>query len=232
MTEARRTAPWSLGRVDSLQGLPYHHETLVEPIPDHPTVVLVERAQADDATALNQLFARFLPRVRRIVAVRLHCTSRDLLDLDDVVQDSMVDAFRGLSKFDIESDGKLCAWLSKIVENRIRMTLRSAKAKKRGGGAVRRFSDASGSFRESAVPGGGATPSQNAQGGELGDRIEDNLQLLTERQREVIVHRFFCDMSYDEVAEAMGLDGPDSARAIYSRALRALGSRIGSDTAD
>lgn len=141
----------------------------------------------------------------------------------------MIDAFRGLATFDLESDGKLCAWLAKIVENRIRMALREGRAQKRGGGQVQRFADAAETFHASAVGGSDATPSQNAAGAELGDRLEQNIHRLPERQREVIIHRFFCDMSYEEISEEMELSGANAARSLFSKALKSLGSRIEQD---
>ncbi len=193
---------------------------------DQPTIVLVERAQSDDSAAVEQLFARFLPRVRRVVAIRLGQTREQFLDVDDLAQEAMIDAFRGLSKFDVKSDGKLCNWLAKLVENRIRSTLREGRAQKRGGGDVKRFADAAQSVAASALRGHDATPSQNAVGSELQDRIEEHIHSLRERYREVILHRLFCDMAYDDIAEEMGLAGANVARSLYSKALDELGSLL------
>ncbi len=175
---------------------------------------------------MESLFERFLPRVRRIVAIRLGRSRDDLLEFDDIAQEVMVDAFRGLGTIDLESDPKLTGWLTKIVENRIRMTLREGRAVKRGGGNVKRFGDAAETFRVSALPGADATPSQNAVGAEAQAHMDARLQQLSERQREAVIHRFHCGMSYEEMAEEMGLAGAAAARSLYSKALRALGDGI------
>ncbi len=67
------------------------------PSPLDDTLRLVARAQDEDPEALQVLFVRYLPRVRRIAALRLGHRSRSLYDFDDVLQEAMVDAFRGLS---------------------------------------------------------------------------------------------------------------------------------------
>ncbi len=186
------------------------------------TIHLVLRAQDDDEAAREALFSRFWPRVRRIVALRLGKNPRERLDTDDITQEALMDAFRGLSTLDIGSDGKLTAWLARIVENRIRMTLRSSQAQKRGEGAERRFADSAETIRVSRLPGDDATPSQFAMNRESHDRIADSLLLVPERYREVIIHRYICEMSYAEIAEELGFANADAARAMYSKALREL----------
>src|SRR3954468_19823323 len=49
------------------------------------TFDLVERAKSGDGDALNQLFARYLPSLRRWASGRLPRWSRDLMDTDDLV---------------------------------------------------------------------------------------------------------------------------------------------------
>ncbi|MCA8948453.1 MAG: sigma-70 family RNA polymerase sigma factor [Planctomycetes bacterium] len=200
------------------------------PLPDHPedlpTLVLIERAQSEDGTAMERLFERFLPRVRRIAAIRLGRTARDVHDIDDLVQEALLDAFRGLQNFDTCSDGRLLGWLGKIVENRLRSTLRQDNRQKRGGERVRRFADASQTFGPSKFAAAGPSPSQNAVGAEMDARISGMIHELPEQQREIIILRLYCQLSYDEVAEELGLSGPDTARALYSRGLRALGTRV------
>ncbi|HEX5054110.1 MAG TPA: sigma-70 family RNA polymerase sigma factor [Planctomycetota bacterium] len=191
------------------------------------TLHLVARAQAEDETALHALFERYLPRVRRIAALRLGKRPNDVLDIDDITQEALADAFQRLDRFDVDSDGKFCNWLATIVENRIRMTLRSGRAHKRGGGRLQRFGDAAESVHASHLPGDEPTPSQHARGAELGEQMERALLELPERYREIIIHRYYCQMEYAEIAPLTGLANADAVRAVYSRALRELRARLG-----
>lgn len=188
--------------------------------------MLVARAQRDDFAAMQELFERFLPRVRRIAAIRLGRSGRALQEVDDLVQESLFDAFRGLENFDTKSDGQLLGWLGKIVENRLRATLRHGRAQKRGGDRVQRFADFSQACGPSRFADANATPSQNAMGTEMQARISEKVHELPEQQRELIILRLYCELSYDEIAAELQLGGADSARALFSRALRALGSMV------
>ncbi len=193
------------------------------------TIALVARAQHDDVEARELLFARYLPRVRRIAAVRLGRTSLQLFEVDDLVQESMVDALRGLQSFRLDSDGRFCNWLARIVENRIRKQLRFVAARKRGGGQVQRFADADDSVHDSALQGAEPTPSMKLRGVEAEQRVEEALLDMPDRSRDLLVQRLFAEMSYDEIAAEMDLASPDSARALFSKALRELGQRMKSE---
>lgn len=180
---------------------------------------LVQAAQSGDDAALEDLFARYLPRVRRIVAGRMQATLRELADVEDVVQDTLLDAFRGLRGFDYASTGAFCNWLARSVQNKLSDRGRRTMAAKRGGGRVRRFADqADLSFAESIFPDNGPTPSEVAVGDEENARVERAMLLLGDRYREVINLRVWCGMSHAEVAETMGLTNENTANALFLRA--------------
>lgn len=90
------------------------HLAPVAPIQDEAT--LVERAQAGDQSAWVALYRIHSPRVAR-VAYRLLGSDGDL---DDVVQDTFVEGFRGLRRLDDPS--KLGAFLVTIAARRVRRT--------------------------------------------------------------------------------------------------------------
>lgn len=191
-------------------------------IPLHQTIVLVGRAQKDDAAALDELFRRYLPRVRSLVVLRLGNQQHALLDIDDVTQDVVADAIRGLSSFTMKSEGGFLNWLSQVVVNRIRMTLREGRAQRRGAGNVRRFADADHSIHDSHMPGAEPSPSSHVARSEAQDQIAAAMHRLPERQREILIQRIHCHMGYDEIAESMGFPNADVARTNYSRSLQRL----------
>lgn len=194
------------------------------------TLILVERAQQDDATAVQELFARYLPRVRRIAALRLGKTTKELVDVDDLTQEVILTALRKLDLFDVRSDGRFCNWLAKIAENQIRMELRARGAQKRGGGREQRMGDLGSGVGDSRFGSPEATPSQHAIGAETNQAIERALLEMPERHREAIIQRSFCALDYDEIAELLELGSSDSARAVYSRALKELERRVQGDS--
>src|ERR1700693_4175652 len=83
------------------------------------SVDLLAKAQSGDEEALNQLLARYLPRLRRWASGRLPSAARTMLDTGDLVQDAVIRALRHLETLEIRSDGALQAYLRQAVNNRI-----------------------------------------------------------------------------------------------------------------
>ena len=74
-------------------------------------VELIARCRRDERSAQDELYLRF----RRQVAGNLYRVIGDRSDLDDLVQEVFVIAFRGLDKF--RGDAKLSTWLYRICVN-------------------------------------------------------------------------------------------------------------------
>lgn len=179
-------------------------------------------AQTGDREALDALFARYLPRVRAMVAARMGRTVRQLADVDDLVQETLQDALLGLYQIDQRSEGLFAHWLSRCVENNVRDRVRRERAGKRGGGGVVKFADLEQSLSASLFPGHDLAVSQVLHGRELEDRIEQALLQLGARYREVIVLRARCGLSFAEVAAAMTLPSENTANVLFLRARQRL----------
>jgi len=72
---------------------------------------LVARCRAGERTAHDEFYQRF----RRLVAANLYRVMGDANELDDLVQDVFVIAFRGLDSF--RGDARLTTWLYRICVN-------------------------------------------------------------------------------------------------------------------
>lgn len=72
---------------------------------------LIARCRRDDRAAQDELYHRF----RRQVAGNLYRVLGDRTDLDDLVQEVFVIAFRGLDRF--RGDARLSTWLYRICVN-------------------------------------------------------------------------------------------------------------------
>src|SRR3954467_6727061 len=72
---------------------------------------LIRRCRADERGAHDELYHRF----RRQVAGNLYRVLGDRTDLDDLVQEVFVIAFRGLDKF--RGDARLSTWLYRVCVN-------------------------------------------------------------------------------------------------------------------
>jgi RNA polymerase sigma-70 factor (ECF subfamily) len=187
----------------------------------------VRAARAGDRAALNTLFARYLPWVLDTVALRLGRRRQDIGGIEDLVQESLLDAFRSIDRFQERSEGSFRHWLARIVENNVRDQERRRRAQKRGSGNEQVFRDVFESTIEApGVSGREATPSQVAGQHENAALVESALLQLPARTREVLILRDRCDMAFDEVAATMGLGSAESARTTYRRALQAFAAAL------
>ncbi|MEQ8765924.1 MAG: RNA polymerase sigma factor [Planctomycetota bacterium] len=183
------------------------------------TLHLVSAAQGGDSRALNDLFLRYLPWTRQVVALRLGRRQHECADLEDIVQESLLDAFQSLDRLDQTSEASFRHWLGRLAHNNVLDHLRRQKAKKRGGGKVKSLGELGHTtLSDSVFAGPGATPSQHAVGHELETQLEEVLLTLEERDREIIIQRRLSGLSYRDIAKELGLDNEATARSVFSRA--------------
>jgi RNA polymerase sigma-70 factor, ECF subfamily len=178
------------------------------------TYELVERAKSGDDEALNRLFARYLPSLRRWASGRLPRWSRDLMDTDDLVQETVIRAVKRIDRFESRHEGALQAYLRQAIVNRIRDEVRRAKRSPMPSALDENAADA------------GASPLEEAIGGEALECYEAALTRLRPEEREAIVARVEMDGSYQEVATALGKPSADAARMAISRALLRLAQEM------
>jgi RNA polymerase sigma-70 factor (ECF subfamily) len=176
--------------------------------PDYEaSVILLERARGGDKRALERLCDRYLPRLRRWASGRLPAAARDLIDTNDLAQETLVRVLQRLEVGELRSSFAFNAYLRQALLNRI---LDEVRRSKRRPGAVE-ISD------EHQDP--GASPLEEAIGKDVAERYEAALQRLTPDEREAVIARIEMGQSYDEVAEALGKPSADAARMAVSRAL-------------
>jgi RNA polymerase sigma-70 factor (ECF subfamily) len=225
-------APWvirpypsetvALRKSEHLVQIPYHS---FAPMPDpeatwDSTLTLLTRARNGDAQALDDLFARYLPGLRRWASGRLPRWARDLADTPDVVQEVLLETFKRIEGFDCRGEGALRAYLRQAVMNRIREELRRANRR-----PVRVELD------ESLID-AGLSPLEAAVGAEVVERYEAALQQFSEGDRELIIARVEMGLTYAELAAATGKPSADAARMAVGRALLKLSEVLGGDDAD
>jgi RNA polymerase sigma-70 factor (ECF subfamily) len=181
------------------------------------TLDLLARAREGDREALDQLFARHIPLLRRWASGRLPRWARDIADTPDLVQETAFQTFTHLETFEPRGDGALQAYLRQALVNRIRNELRRA--------AVRPPPKA----LDSAVPADDTSPYEAAIARETSERYEAGLVQLKPEEREAIITRVEFGMSYAEVAEALGKPSADAARMTVVRALVKLAKSMNRD---
>src|SRR5262249_3057994 len=94
------------------------------PLDPDTTIELLTRVRAGDLSARDRLIARCLPSLRRWARGRLPTFARDVLDTDDLVQETVVAALGRLDRFEARREGALQAYLRQALANRIKDVIR------------------------------------------------------------------------------------------------------------
>ena len=168
---------------------------------------LLELAQNGDEAALNVLATRWLPRLRRWASGRIPPWARDLAETEDLVQETLFQAFRRLNGFEVRGEGALQAYLRQAVMNRIRMEIRRAGRRP----ATEDLPDTA----QSVDP----SPLELAVGSEVVDRYEAALARLKPVDREAVIGKVEMGLSNEELADALGKPSANAARMAVERAL-------------
>ena len=171
------------------------------------TLTLLARAREGDEQALNDLFARYLPVLRRWASGRLPRWARDLADTPDLVQETLLRTFKKIDRFDQRGEGAFQAYLRQAVMNRIRDELRSARRRP------------SGVAIDAELATEAPSPLEAAIGAEALDRYDAALEMISEDDRELIVGRLELGLTYAELAAATGRPTAGAARMAAVRAL-------------
>lgn len=171
---------------------------------------LLTRSRAGDSEAATMLVGVYLPRMRRWAKGRLPPAARELVDTEDVVQETLVAAIRNLDRIHLRTEGALQAYLRRALANRL------TDAYRRYGAAPPRGA------LDSALPASGPSPLEEAIGHEALARYEHALGELAETDREAVILRIEMRCAYDEIAIALGKRTAAHARVAVSRALARL----------
>jgi RNA polymerase sigma factor (sigma-70 family) len=82
---------------------------------DHDTGSLIQAAQTGNKTAVNDLYQRYVNRVRAVVRARIGPALRAKEQSDDIVQEALLKSLAGLGEFEYRTDGAFIAYLAKKV---------------------------------------------------------------------------------------------------------------------
>jgi RNA polymerase sigma-70 factor, ECF subfamily len=175
---------------------------------------LLLRAQAGDNRAVEELCARYLPRLRRWAHGRLPSSSRRLLDTEDLVQDVLLKAVRHVETFKPRHEGAFAGYVRQILLNQLRDEGRKNYRHPRLASIEDEHVDE------------GPSPLENAIGKDALERYEAALQRLKPHDRELVIARVELGFSAAEIAAEFGKPSAGAAQMAVSRALVKLAEEI------
>jgi RNA polymerase sigma-70 factor (ECF subfamily) len=182
--------------------------------PQEATSDLLERARAGDAGALDRLFVRHVPLLRRWASGRLPRWARDIADTTDLVQDTVMATLRQIGRFEHRGEGALQAYLRQAVVNRIRNEIRNLAVR---GARV---------DLDSRIQDEGTSPFEHAVVQQRLERYDAALGRLRAEERQAVIARVELGLTYAEVAEILGKPTANAARMAVVRALVRLADEM------
>ena len=174
---------------------------------------LVQRVKAGDASALNRLMSRYLPRLRRWTRRRLPTWARDLAETEDLVQETLLNAVRNLPAFEMRHDLSLQAYMKRAARNRVNDEIKRA----------RRHLPPTALDPDHVA--GEPSPEQHAMSREDLWRCRVALARLRRKDRTLILLALSGHRTPDQLAEKTG-QSPGAARVALSRALDRLAEEM------
>jgi RNA polymerase sigma factor (sigma-70 family) len=177
---------------------------------------LLLKAQSGNDEALDQLLARYLPRLRRWASGRLPWALRTMLDTEDLVQDAVIKALPHLKTLEIRSQSALKFYLQQALKNRIVDLHKRARCRPEREGEIPEF-----------VQADGPSPQHAAIVAEEIERYERALGSLRSTEQQAIMLRIEFGYTYGEIAKELRKRSSDAARMAVSRALVRLADKMG-----
>lgn len=189
-------------------------------------------ARQGDESARNHLFGACRSFVAVMARVQLHRRLHAKVDPSDLVQQSMLEAHRGLMNFQGQTPQEWLAWLKQIVQHN------AIDADKRYRGARQRdlrkerslvIADASASHAEWSPVDPGPSPSQLLSNSERELRLAAAIEDLPDDYRQVILLRNIERLQFDQVAERMNRTR-GACQMLWKRAVEQLRTQLNEES--
>ena len=166
---------------------------------------LLQQIRGGERLAIDPLFARHRPELRRLVQLRLDPKLRPRLDPSDVVQEAQLEALRRLDDYLQEPPMPFRLWLRQITYDRLLMVRRQhVRAERRSVERDVALPDQSSLLLAQQLLASGSSPSEQLAKRELTRRVNRAIAKLAESDREILLMRNFEGLTNREIAKIIG----------------------------
>lgn len=168
----------------------------------------VQRVLDGDVNEYEKLVLEYQKNVYNL-ALRM---TGDAEDAADMAQEAFIKAYNSLASY--RGDSRFSVWLYRIVSN---VCLDFLRARKRRQTVSLSVVDDEGEETELEISDESASPEKLLERSMTRDAVRRGLQELTPEYRQILILRELQGMSYDEIAETLGLE----SGTVKSRIFRA-----------
>ncbi len=181
---------------------------MTTPTPTPPTdAELLAKATGGDQPALVELLRRHGPTVRARIAGKISSIWQSMIEPDDVLQVTYVEAVMDIGRFQPRHEGSFLAWLTLLAENNLRDAIKELDRAKRPSPRKRVTAGPSDESYVALVELMGATlttPSIQAAKGEIKTALDAALDRLPPDYARVIRLYDLAGKNIEEVCAEMG----------------------------
>ncbi len=179
--------------------------------------ILVERVQAGDKQAFGLLVAKYQRKLARLVSRMV----RDSAEVEDIVQDSFIRAYRAMPGF--RNDSAFYTWLYRIGVNTAKNWL--VTHGRRGAATIAADNQEAEAYDEADLLRDNDTPERLLMTKQIGEAVNSAMEALPEELRSAISLREIEGLSYEEIAQVM--DCPiGTVRSRIFRARDAISAKL------
>ena len=157
--------------------------------------ILVERAQAGDRHAFDQLVSKYQRKLGRLLSRFI----RDSAEIEDVTQEAFIKAYRALPSF--RGDSAFYTWLYRIGINTAKNYL--VAQGRRAPTSTQFDSEEAETFESADQLRDINTPESLLMSKQIGETVNSAIDALPEELRRAIVLREIDGLSYEEIADLM-----------------------------
>lgn len=196
---------------------------------------LLAAALQGDSIALQQMLLQRYEQLTVLIREKIPAPLQSAVDVEDVLQMTFVQVFRGLAKFTEGDSEAFYAWVRAIADAKAVDAIRNATRKKRGGD-WRRVEHMPANASESVLDlmlllsDGRRTPSSSVATHEAIAALQIALAGLPEDQREAIRLRHIDCLTMEEVVEKMERS-EGAVRGLLHRGKSSLKKSLGNSSA-
>jgi RNA polymerase sigma-70 factor (ECF subfamily) len=190
---------------------------------------LITAAVGGDREALQQLLFRRCPSVLRYLRAQRPADLADQIDLDDVLQDTLLAAVKDFARFRGSTVGEFRAWMRAIAQHRLQDRVKHLTAQKRRGSPALALGDsATSSIMNLAATlfDPQDTPARSCGRREAVDAVRVALAHLPDDQQQAVLLRYLQGKSTDETAREMDRSA-GAVRGLIDRAKVSLRKLLG-----